>query len=72
MAKRKVFEINKVKFYNKYGVLQEENAWLKFEYEIGWKFHSNEPKCFAGDHLSKKNGSCQFWCAHKQCLLNDP
>ena len=53
--------------------MQEESDWFKFEYEIGWRFHSNEPKCFAGDALAAlKTKSCQFWCAEDQCTLNNP
>lgn len=69
----KAFEMTKVKFSNKFGVEQmEEEGWFRFEYEIGWKFHSNEPKCFAGDHLEKANPSCNFWCAEEQCRLKMP
>jgi hypothetical protein len=69
---RKVFQMKKIKFINKYGVVQEEEDWLKFEYEIGWMLHSNEPKCFAGDHLTNKEKSCDFWCAEDQCTLKNP
>ena len=64
--------MNKVKFTNKFGVEQTETDWLKFEYEIGWKFHSNEPKCFAGDHLTTKEPRCDFWCGDDQCILKNP
>jgi hypothetical protein len=64
--------MDKVRFTNKFGVEQEEVGWLKFEYEIGWKFHSNEPKCFAGDILTNKKPSCEFWCGGDQCTINDP
>ena len=64
--------MEKIKFTNKFGVEQEETGWLKFEYEIGWKFHSNEPKCFAGDHLTTKEKKCKFWCAEDQCTLKNP
>lgn len=54
-----------IKFFNKYGVEQNEIKWLNFEYEIGWFLHTNVPKCFAGDQLKNKKPSCQFWCADK-------
>ena len=40
-----------VTFKNRYGIDQTESDWFKFEYEIWYRMHSNEPKCFAGDHL---------------------
>jgi hypothetical protein len=51
--------MDKIKFTNRYGAEVEMTDWFKFEYEIGWRFHSNEPKCFAGDALTEaKNKSC--------------
>jgi len=34
--------------------------------------HSNEPRCFAGDHLEAPEPSCELQCAEQQCLLMNP
>jgi hypothetical protein len=62
----------KMEFKNKFDATLIEKDWLNFEYEIGWNFHTNEPKCFAGDHLTTRPRSCTFWCADKQCTLENP
>ena len=65
--------MDKIKFSNRYGAEVEMTDWFKFEYEIGWRFHSNEPMCFAGDAITvARNKSCKFWCAHDQCTLKSP
>ena len=61
----KKFKISKVTFINKWGVEQTEEGWFDFEYQLSWKWHSNEPKCFAGDHLTKPKPSCKYQCAEK-------
>jgi len=61
-----------VSFRNKFGVLQKENGWFKFEYSISWRMHSNEPRCYAGVHMTVPTPVCQFQCNSKECLLKGP
>jgi len=58
----KKFPINRIHFKNKYGKDQIEDDWFEFEYSVWWRMHSNEPRCFAGDHLSSKKPVCDFEC----------
>jgi hypothetical protein len=65
--------MDRVEFINRYGQRQTEEGWFHFEYEIGWKFYSNEPKCYAGDHLDLKTEKrCELWCGEDQCTLKNP
>ena len=58
--KLKTYPLKKVTFRNKFGVEQTEEDWFEFEYSLWWRMHSNEPRCFAGDHLTSNPYSCKF------------
>lgn len=68
----KKFPINNVSFRNKFGVMQSEEGWLNFEYEVWWRMHSNEPRCYAGVHMLSPTPTCDFLCAGSECLLKGP
>lgn len=34
--------------------------------------HSNEPRCYAGVHMTSPTPTCQFQCAAKECFLKGP
>lgn len=57
---------------NKWGKHQTETGWLDFTYELGFRMHSNEPKCYAGDHLTSPEPTCELKCGEQQCLLMNP
>jgi len=68
----KVFTMDNVKFKNKFDVMQQEKGWFKFTYEIWWRMHSNEPRCYGGVHMTSPTPTCQFSCASKECYLKGP
>jgi len=66
----KKFKISEVTLRNKYGVMVKTSAGeFDFTYEIGWRFHSKEPRCFAGDYLKILTPTCELQCGSKQCLM---
>jgi hypothetical protein len=46
---RKSFDFFQAKFSNKYG--QEKTGWIKFQYEVGHRLHSNYPQCYQGMYM---------------------
>ena len=49
-----------VSFRNKFGVTQSEEGWFNFEYKIWWRMHSNEPRCYAGVHMTTPIPTCNL------------
>jgi len=68
----KKFPMVDVPFENKFGVMQDGEGWFEFEFSLWWRMHSNEPRCFAGDHLTSPTPVCNFECADLQCRLKGP
>ena len=64
--------IKQVTFKNKYGVDQAETDWFEFQYLIGHRLHSNEPRCLNGDNLEVETPTCKLWCKDAQCHLRNP
>lgn len=71
-GKLKPFKMDEVSFRNKFGVMQTEKGWFEFEYTIWWRMHSNEPRCYAGVHMTSPTPVCDFYCSSKECLLKGP
>ena len=63
------FQLNKVEFTNKYDKRQKEENLFSFEYTVGSRLHSNEPRCFQGVQLKQETPTCDFYCKGKDCLL---
>jgi hypothetical protein len=63
------FTMDEVSFKNKFDVMQTEKGWFTFEYEVGQRLHSNEPRCFQGVQLEQQIPTCQFQCQGRECYL---
>ena len=52
-----------VTFTNQFGNSITGSDWFTFSYSLGWKFYSNEPKCYSGDHLIDNTvPTCRLQC----------
>jgi len=70
-TKRKVFDANMIDFKNKYDQTQTDN-WFEFQYEVGHRLHSNEPRCYQGVYMPPATPTCKFQCAGRECFLKGP
>lgn len=63
-------KVSEVTLTNRFGVKMTTDSDFDLTYTFGWRFHSKQPECFAGDTLRISQPSCQFQCDSQQCLLD--
>ena len=58
-------------FVNKHGQVQTDN-WFSFEYEVGHRLNSNEPRCYQSVYMPPAKPACKFMCKGRECFLKGP
>jgi len=57
-------------FTNKFG--QKLSGWFTFEYEVGHRLHSDEPRCYQGVYMPPAKPTCDLKCSGRECFLKGP
>jgi hypothetical protein len=65
-TKRKPFEFKNAVFNT------DEPQRFDFDYEVGQRLHSNEPRCYQGVYMPPATPTCNFKCEGRDCFLNGP